>query len=176
MRIRWTKAYTYMLLGIIISTIAIFGISFITIIKPLQNQVNILEQESKMFQKQYDLLIDQHINGTDNEMSSELQGRIPNEKAPDTVLESLDKLSKQYNVSISSLRSNGKTVENDENSILQSNTYSMDVEATNISQLNSFIDAMEESGRYMIIRTLSLYQSEQGSTLSITFETFHTNF
>ncbi|WP_156291456.1 type 4a pilus biogenesis protein PilO [Oceanobacillus salinisoli] len=168
----WTKTYTYLLFAVIIVA-AIYGISYFSIIKPLQIKTVSLENEVSMYEKQLDST--QNQSDDSEEDANELTGKVPSNKATDNVLISLEQMAQNTNVTIHLVESAKADVleEDSGDTVIQENNYSLEVTAASLSDMNQFMDHLLENERLIRIDSMNIQQADNEASLNITFTVFY---
>ncbi|SHF78645.1 type 4a pilus biogenesis protein PilO [Ornithinibacillus halophilus] len=174
---KWTKTTNYIFIGIILSVVVIYGISYLTILKPLQEELVKAEEQADLFESSYESI----INQTDDEIGEDLENvtvQVPNAKSPDNVLINFQKIAQTSGVLISSITSGGGTMadEDDDDNTLNSTSYSLEVSGDNLEQISNFLNAILNSERLMIVENLNIYQADEYAALSLSVTTYYSSF
>ncbi|RKQ29892.1 hypothetical protein [Oceanobacillus halophilus] len=173
----WSKKLTYLLIGVILSILIIYGISYLSIIKPLQAEKSAINQQVSMYEKQLDSVSNQTTESLDDDLI-EVAEKVPKQPYPDEVIRDIRQISSSTNVVIDYLASSessgpGDGEEEESSSILEK-SYTLDATATNVEDLNDFMNQLITQERLMTIDTISLQQAENDVFLTISFTTFYT--
>jgi hypothetical protein len=174
--IKWTRQHTYIVIGVVLSSIVIYAICFFTIIKPLQIEENAVEQQLDMFERRYETITNQSKKEEIDEDLADVMVKVPMDKSPDNVLANLQTLAADADVEITSISSSSNemdTENKEEESQVNRAIYSLEVVGDNIDVVNVFLDSVLESDRLMVIDTLSLFQDDQSVSVSLTITTFY---
>ncbi|WP_067727546.1 hypothetical protein [Oceanobacillus damuensis] len=173
---QWGKNHTFIAVGILAATLLIYGIAYLYVIKPLQDEVEMKKTEVSMYENQ----LSDISNGPGAEVNEELAeaaGKIPNSKATDQLLIGLEEIARHHNVSIDSIAADGmmgsENAEAEEDSIINETSYIMDATAKDLNSMNDFLNGLSLSERLIRIDAINLQQSETDSYLTVTFTAFH---
>lgn len=175
MRKIWTKKYTILLAAVIIAVFLIYGVSYFYVIKPLKDEKGDLDRQVSTYETQYERITNESAGGSIDEELEDVAVKLPNQKAPDNVLTTLQELADASNVTITYVES---VIENEDaeadgkRDVMNSHPYSLDASAENLADMNQFLEAMRASERLLIIDTLYIDQSGDLVDLSITFRVF----
>lgn len=171
----WTKIHTYIAIGIVVAILLIYGISYLNLIKPLQAETKTIETEIAMYEKQL-----QNVKNGMEEVSNELKNtaaKIPESKSTDTILTEMQEIALNANVSIEYIGADEEVMiqkeAEEESSIINENNYTLDVTATNLNAIHTFLDEITKSERLMRVDALNIEQSESDVYITITFTAFH---
>lgn len=172
----WTRNKTLILIVIVLSLIATYFISSLYVIHPLKIKAANVENEVNVYQAQIDKLTNQENNDQDDEDLNKILLQIPENKSSDHVLATLQKVSNETKVTIDSIKSIELEHENEEEpSYLTRHSYSLDITADKLDQVNAFLDGMLVADRLMTITILQINQSRTEAAASITFTTYYIN-
>ncbi|MBP1947781.1 hypothetical protein [Virgibacillus litoralis] len=173
----WTKKHSYTLIGVIVVTLIFYGISYFSIIKPMQSELDTMNKKVSMYENQITKTAISEDKPNDNEFAS-FALQVPAKKSPDDVLVNLENIASTANVTINYIESGINRPENqqedEETKKLSENMYSLDATAANLDDINVFLFEMLESERLMIIDTINIQQDEDQVFLTISFKTFYT--
>ncbi|WP_163971630.1 hypothetical protein [Oceanobacillus halotolerans] len=175
MRKQWAKKHTILLIAVIGSCFIIYGISYWNIIKPLNTELDRLEQEVSMFETQYNRLTS---TGGEDTLTGELEEvatLVPMQKSPDNILVVLRQLAESSDINltyIGELGNQNETEDDGERENLQSHDYTLDASAGDLAAINTFLGEIQQSERFMIIDTMYISQTEDAVDLSVTFRAF----
>ncbi|SEQ11195.1 hypothetical protein SAMN05216232_1584 [Virgibacillus subterraneus] len=173
---QWTKKYTYALIGVIVATLIIYGISYFSIINPMQAEIDTMDMKVSMYENQ--ITKSAISENKPNEEFSSVSLQVPTEKSPDDVLVNLENIASTANVTINYIGSNINVSEiqqeDEETKKLSENIYSLDATAANLGDINVFLSKVLESERLMIIDTINIQQDEDQVFLTISFKTYYT--
>lgn len=177
MRKEWTKNHTYITLGIVAAVIMIYIISFITLIKPAQEEVRTEVQKVSMYEKQLQKL-DSQANSK-NELTEEgkaLNLLVPPKKSPDDVLRKLQQAATLAKVTIEYVGTEGQEQlekgKDEQTESLPQEQYVIDVYAGKLNDIHHFLDGIQKSERLITIDTLSIQQTADQATASLQIKTY----
>ncbi|WP_096269677.1 hypothetical protein [Paucisalibacillus globulus] len=175
---KWTKTHTYFLIGVVIAVVAIYVICFFMIIRPLQVEMNNVEQQLDMVEKRYETINNQSEQEELDEDLENVMLKVPYGESPDQVLSNLQVLASNANVQITSISSVGSEMDkepNEEDEAVKVNRtgYSLEVQGDSLEDVNEFLDSILESERLMVMDTLLISQDEQSVAVSVTMTTFY---
>ncbi|SET44944.1 Pilus assembly protein, PilO [Oceanobacillus limi] len=160
---------TVIWLGLIVSALVFYGICFITVIHPLEDQLHSTEQQVTMFETRYDALVSQ-TEDIDEDLSY-VALQIPNRKSPDNVLSTFHTAASNANVVIESISSIGEVME-EESAQVRNTSYSIEVSGDKLINVNLFLGSLLESERLITIDSISVNQREDSVSLSLTVTTY----
>jgi predicted membrane protein len=175
---KWAKTHTYLLIGVVLAIVAIYISCFFMIIRPLQTEMNSVEQQLDMFEKRYETITNQSEQEELDEDLANVILKVPSEESPDNVLSNLQVLASNANVQITSISSAGSemgtdTNEDEEAVKVNRTRYSLEIQGDSLDVVNEFLDSVLESERLMVMDTMSISQDEQSVTVSLTMTTFY---
>ncbi|MFD1038118.1 hypothetical protein ACFQ3N_06800 [Virgibacillus byunsanensis] len=171
---QWTKKYTFITVAIVVAALLIYGITYFSIIKPIQKEARTLEQEAKMYETQYERITNEDDRSL-NEESPDAIMKIPNLSSPDNVLNNLESFASSTNTTITYIESiTTDRSEELEKDGVASQEYAMDITGGNLADIDNFLEAMLESERLLFIDTIYISKLDESHDLSLTFRAFST--
>lgn len=176
----WTRNKTLILIIIILSLIGIYFISSIYVISPLKTEAKNVESEASVHTAQIKKL-ENHEESVEFDDLGEVILQMPDNKSPDDVLSTIQKVSKEAKVTVEGIRSTGSNeeisqeVEEVGSTFSIQDSYSLEISADKLANINAFLDQIIVTDRLLTIDTLLIEQSGSESTAEITFSVYHTN-
>lgn len=175
---QWTKIHTYSFAGIIVALLVIYIISYLSIIKPIQADVESLNKEVSRYEAQYEKIVNQSDNNTIDEQLSSVALQLPTEKSPDTVLVNIQNIAEFSNVTIdyieSGIQVKNQQVEEESSSDINKTMYLIDASTSSTANINIFLDKIRRSERLLYIDTINIRQEADQVYLTITIQTYYT--
>jgi hypothetical protein len=170
----WTKKQTYILVVIIAAVLAIYGISYFTIIKPLKADTEVLVKEVTMYEKQLDQLENQTLEGLDEELLRVAE-LVPHEPSPDSMLINVNKIARSTKVKIDHIASlvESKIDHEEEGKNVQEKSYTLEAIGGNLKDVNSFMDKIITGDRLIRIDTVNVEQTNTNVYLTLTITLFY---
>ncbi|MFC4022545.1 type 4a pilus biogenesis protein PilO [Oceanobacillus longus] len=172
----WGKIHTYIAVGLFVAILVIYGISYLNVIKPLNAEMDSLAKEVSIYDKQLDKLTNEEETDVSADLS-EVSRKVPNSKSINNVLIELQEIATRADVSIDYIGADEEltvqTDEKEESSVLDESSYTLDATATNLGEIDTFLDGVTNSNRLIRIDTINLQHSESDVYLTITFTAFH---
>ncbi|WP_164668379.1 hypothetical protein [Virgibacillus doumboii] len=169
----WTKKHTYILVGVIIAALIVYGISYFRIINPMKAEVDSLAKQVSMYETQYEKIIDQSKENIPDDTLSSIELRVPSTKSPDNLLINIQNIASSSNLTINHLKEVERQQEQEESSSkINETTYKLDATSSKLKDMNAFLEGIVESDRLMIIDTVHVQQDADQVFLTITFKIY----
>ncbi|WP_042146366.1 hypothetical protein [Paucisalibacillus sp. EB02] len=174
---KWTRISTFILLGIILLNVALYGIGYLLLIKPLQEERNSVQQQLDLFESHFESSSNSPDESDMKEFSN-LMLEVPNKKVPDHVLLNLQELASATDVVITYIASNGsESVEDTEdNNLVHTSGYAIDVTANNLGDANTFIDSILDLDLLIVIDSMFIDKNDDSVELNLMITTFYANY
>lgn len=174
---QWNKTYVWLIGGILVSVLLIYGISYLYMIKPMKAEADMLSSEAAVYEKQYEKVTDQPGEEAENQELASVGLMVPNQKSPDDVLLNLQKVASSANVTIESIQSvmQEESLQEEENPTKSMNesVYLVDASSKSLNDINTFLEGVLKSDRLMIIDAMNVQQDGEQVYLTITFNAFY---
>ncbi|WP_047981598.1 hypothetical protein [Ornithinibacillus contaminans] len=168
---KWTRSYTLLFVASFIGAGLLYGSLHVGLIRPLAMEESRLDQELAMYEKSATELED--IPNDKNDFAAPtIHQQIPTEKATASVVEQLEQVAKQSNVTITYM--DARDLEKN-NIQVQAASYFVEVDAAEGIAVTNFLEAILHNERFITVDMLDVRRSEVGVHAIITFTTYYTN-
>lgn len=165
--------YLLMILGILVISAGLYTLLHFSIIQPMIAENEQLEQEISMYSATMKQLAKEEINDKPVDEFSKLLVSIPSNKEPDKVLASINTLASKASVTVTHFAS----IEGDQDSKepLNEAIYTLEVNGSNLRQINNFLNSIRESERLMTVETLEINHQGTSTTAIMNITTYYLN-
>ncbi|WP_010099160.1 type 4a pilus biogenesis protein PilO [Ornithinibacillus scapharcae] len=168
------QKYAWILVGIIILSAGLYVLLYFSTIQPKIAENKQLEKEISMYSAAIEQLTNEKSNDQHTEEITKLMSSIPTEKEPNMVLQSINKLARKAKVTVTSLASTQLGEENLAGPLNEA-IYTVEINGSNLKQINTFLGSIAESERLMTVDTLEINQHGTSVTAIMNITTYYYN-
>ncbi|WP_010651148.1 hypothetical protein [Oceanobacillus massiliensis] len=173
----WTKTHTFLVFGMVIVIFLIYGICYLSILKPLHAEQKSMEKEISMYEGNLESIID----GKENDISETVNGvgsEVLDMASPEEVLTELQAMASGAGVSIDYIGTDLEAAVQqpegqDKDSLLNETSYRMDATSGDLQAIDQFLDGLSETVHSLRVDSINLQQEDSEIFLELTFTAFY---
>jgi hypothetical protein len=170
---RWNKNHSVMLISILAFAILLYGGLYIIVIQPLKTEEDQLQTEVDMYETTYDRIGKSTKKGTLEELE-QLSLKIPNEKAPSTILNTISTLAEVHEITVTNFEAIDPTIGQTEDVGLNIASYRVLFHGKSLASVHDFLNEILGSERFFTIDSINITQNESNVDAEISLSAYYT--